>query len=121
MARFRGTFRPTPTAGVEQKIPTLIPGSANVAVSAATARSHIETSWQPAAVASPCTRAMTGWGIWVRATINRLQLSNSRFCQPPSSAFARISLRSWPAENPRPAAPKTMTRASLLRAAASST
>ena len=120
MARFRGTFRPTPTAGVEQKIPTLTPGNAKVAVSAATARSHIETNWQPAAVAMPWTRAMIGCGIWVSATIIRLQLSNSRFCQPPSSAWARISFKSWPAENPRPSAPSTMTRASLLRAQASS-
>jgi hypothetical protein len=53
MQRLRPTFRTTPTAGVEQKMPTLTPGSANVAVSAATARYHIETSWQPAAVATP--------------------------------------------------------------------
>ena len=28
----------------------------------ATARSHCATSWQPAAVAMPCTRAITGTG-----------------------------------------------------------
>ena len=29
---------------------------------AATARSALATNWQPAAVATPWTRAMTGWG-----------------------------------------------------------
>ena len=42
-----------------------MPETANRATSAATARSHIDTSWQPAAVAMPCTRAMTGCGMRV--------------------------------------------------------
>ena len=62
ITRLRPILRATPTAGVEQKTPTFTPGSANFAVSAATARSHIDTSWQPAAVAMPWTRAMTGCG-----------------------------------------------------------
>ena len=53
IARLRPTLRTTPTAGVEQKTPMFTPGSAKVAACAATARSHIETSWQPAAVAMP--------------------------------------------------------------------
>src|SRR6476469_3222265 len=61
ITRFRATLRTTPTAGVEQKTPTLMPGSAKRAVSAATARSHIDTSWQPAAdeVALPRLVRMT--------------------------------------------------------------
>ena len=49
------------TIGVEQKSPMRTPGVAKVAVSAATARSHAATSWQPAAVATPWTWAITGW------------------------------------------------------------
>ncbi len=40
----------------------LTPGVQNLAVSAATARSQVATSWQPAAVAVPCTAAITGLG-----------------------------------------------------------
>ena len=80
----------------------LTPGSAKRALSAATARSHIETSWQPAAVAMPCTRAITGCGSRVRVTISRLHSSKSAACQPSSPVWARISFRSWPAQNPRP-------------------
>jgi hypothetical protein len=76
LACFRPMFRTTPTAGVEQNTPMFTPGIANVAVSAATARSHIDTSWHPAAVAMPWTRAITGCGISVSAIIIRLQASN---------------------------------------------
>ena len=62
-AFLRGRFRLTGTAGVEQNRPTLMPEVAKRALSAATARSQEATSWQPAAVAMPCTRAMTTWGI----------------------------------------------------------
>ncbi|MND00944.1 hypothetical protein D3C83_197370 [compost metagenome] len=73
-------FRPTPTAGVEQNTPILTPGSAKVAFLDATARSHIDTSWHPAAVAMPCTRAITGWGSLVRSTIIRLHSPISPSC-----------------------------------------
>ncbi len=44
----------------------LPPGVAKAAFSDATARSQEATSWQPAAVASPCTFATTGCGIdWI--------------------------------------------------------
>ena len=112
-------FRATPTAGVEQKTPTLIPGIAKDAVSAATAMSHIETSWQPAAVAMPWTRAMTGCGSFVKETIIRLQSSKRRRCQASSPACARISFRSWPAQKPRPSAARTTTRAEGSMAMAS--
>jgi hypothetical protein len=74
-------FRAMPTAGVEQNKPMLTPGIANVAVSAATARSHIDTSWHPAALAIPWTRAITGCGRLVTASIMRLHSANSCRCQ----------------------------------------
>ena len=55
MARLRGTLRDKATIGVEQKRPILTPGVAKVACVAATARSQVATSWQPAASAGPCT------------------------------------------------------------------
>ena len=45
-------LRATATSGVWQNRPPLPPGMANPAVSAATARSHVATNWQPAAVAN---------------------------------------------------------------------
>ncbi len=57
-----GTLRDSATPGVAQNNPTLTPLTANRASALATARSHIATSWQPAAVASPWTRAITGTG-----------------------------------------------------------
>ncbi len=62
-ARLRPTARVSGTMGVEQKSPIFTPGVAKVASSAATTRSQEATSWQPAAVATPCTLAMTGWGM----------------------------------------------------------
>ena len=60
MAALAGIAWTSGTMGVVQNSPMLTPGVAKVASSAATARSHEATSWQPAAVASPCTRAITG-------------------------------------------------------------
>ena len=57
MARVRATI------GVVQKRPIFTPGVAKAASSAAMARSQVATSWQPAAVAIPCTSAITGCGI----------------------------------------------------------
>ena len=50
-AALAGTARTRGTIGVVQKSPILTPGVENVAPSAATARSHAATSWQPAAAA----------------------------------------------------------------------
>jgi hypothetical protein len=72
-ARLRGTTRVSATIGVEQKRPMLTPLTPKRAVSAATARSQVATSWQPAAVAMPWTWAITGWGSRVIASITRLQ------------------------------------------------
>jgi len=53
IAALRPTARVSATIGVEQNKPILTPGVANRASSAATARSQVATSWQPAAVATP--------------------------------------------------------------------
>ena len=77
-AALRPTLRESATEGVEQNKPTLMPETAKRASLAATARSHVATNWQPAAVAIPCTRAMTGCGNdWIRI-IKRLQSLNRR-------------------------------------------
>ncbi|MNR64792.1 hypothetical protein D3C85_1875560 [compost metagenome] len=54
-----------------------MPETANRALAAEIARSQLATSWQPAAVAMPCTRAITGTGkAWI-ACITRPQRANS--------------------------------------------
>ena len=54
-----------------------MPLVAKLALSAATARSHCATSWHPAAVAIPCTRAMTGTlSLWM-VNIMRLHCANN--------------------------------------------
>ena len=62
MACLFETLRDSATIGVEQNRPICTPGVAKRAVSEATARSQLATSWQPAAVATPSTAAITGWG-----------------------------------------------------------
>ena len=74
-----GTLRESATICVEQKRPILTPGVQNVASSAATARSQVATSWQPAAVAVPCTAAITGFG---QRTIERIRLAHWRMSLP---------------------------------------
>ena len=66
IACLRATLRDSATIGVEQNRPISTPGVAKPASVEATARSQLATSWQPAAVATPCTAAITGCG---RATI----------------------------------------------------
>ncbi len=50
------------------------PGVANLAAVEATARSQLATSWQPAAVATPCTQAITGCGRVTICCIMALQV-----------------------------------------------
>ena len=50
-----GTDLATATPGVEQKRPKLMPGVENVEWLLATTTSHMATSWQPAAAATPST------------------------------------------------------------------
>ncbi len=77
MARFRPMARDTGTMGVEQNRPILTPGVANRVPSAATARSQAATSWQPAAVAIPCTFAITGCGSSLIVSIITVHAANS--------------------------------------------
>ena len=72
------TVRVSATIGVEQNSPMFTPGVAKRAVAPATARSQDATSWQPAAVATPPTRAITGWRRWPRCIITSEQRANSR-------------------------------------------
>ena len=105
-------LRAMATIGVWQNQPPLPPGAAKAADSAATARSQLATSWHPAAVASPCTRAMTGCGTdWIRL-ISSVQVRSSRraACR---SALA-TSAKSCPALNTGPAPARMMPAASLL-------
>ena len=76
-AGLRATLRMSGTLGVEQKRPRLTPLTANLAALEATARSHCATSWQPAAVAIPCTRAITGTGRRRSVSIMRVHCANS--------------------------------------------
>ncbi|CUI32404.1 Uncharacterised protein [Achromobacter xylosoxidans] len=75
-ARLAAMLRLRATAGVEQNRPALMPDTANRAVSSATARSQLATSWQPAAVATPRTLAITGTGRACRPCITPLHLRN---------------------------------------------
>ena len=77
IANLAGTLRSSGTLGVEQNRPRLTPLTANLASVDATARSHCATSWQPAAVAMPCTRAITGTGSCWIDSITRLHCANS--------------------------------------------
>ncbi len=52
-----------------------MPDTPNLAAAEATARSQLATSWQPAAVAVPCTAAITGCGRWTICCIMALQVS----------------------------------------------
>ena len=74
---FREIVRLTGTIGVEQNSPMLTPGVAKRASSDAIARSHAATSWQPAAVATPCTFAITGCGMVCSRVINSTQTLKS--------------------------------------------
>ena len=95
-AILRVTLRVSATMGVEQNSPMFTPFTPNRASSLATARSQVATSWQPAAVASPCTCAINGCGRdWMRV-ISAAQRSN-RVLRPaaPLSGPARRSRNSF--------------------------
>ena len=110
MAFFGPTARVSATIGVVQNRPIFTPGVAKRASAAATARSHEATSWQPAAVAIPCTSAMTGCGIdWI-VSMTSAQVEKS--CWKNASSRPIISLRSCPALNAGPLARTTATRSS---------
>ena len=119
IACLRVTLRETATPGVAQNSPKLTPEVAKRASVEATARSHAATSWQPAAVAMPCTRAITGCGMRVMLIITLQQLSKS---EPTNSCvrLANISLRSCPGQKALPLAAMTTTRMAGLAAISSS-
>ena len=77
-AALRARLRDSATLGDEQNRPRLTPLTAKRASLAATARSHAATSWQPAAVAMPCTRAITGTGRRWIVSIMRAHCANRR-------------------------------------------
>ncbi len=84
---------------------------ANVAVSAATARSQLATNWQPPAVASAWTRATTGCGSAWMVFIMVVQTSNnSRDC---SRVAPAMSAKLWPALKTGPLAARITPRASV--------
>ena len=74
-------LRTNGTLGVAQNSPYWMPLVAKLAALLATARSHWATNWQPAAVAMPCTRAITGTGSLRMDSITFVQRSNSRWYQ----------------------------------------
>jgi hypothetical protein len=78
MLFFWPTARERATIGVEQKRPILTPGVAKRAPSEATTRSQVAASWQPAAVATPWTWAMTGWGMAWMTSMSLQQTSKMR-------------------------------------------
>ena len=92
----------------------------NLADFAATTRSQASATFAPAPAATPLTRAITGWGSEVRVRIRGFQLCLDRLAQVDRFAGATArSLRSCPAQKPRPAPVSTSTRASPRFASAS--
>ena len=110
-ARLRPTFLAIATMGVWQNQPPLPPGAAKPASSLATARSALATSWQPAAVARPCTLATTGWGTCCISVISSVQVA-SRARTAARSAVA-TSAKSWPELNTGPLPASTIPAAEL--------
>ena len=82
--------RVSATIGVEQNSPILTPFTANRALSAATARSQVATSWQPAAAATACTLAITGLGSRVIDSISLEHCSNSDLIGRPRGCRAHF-------------------------------
>jgi len=86
----------------------------NLAVEAATTRSQASAMLAPAPAATPLTLAITGCGsaaIWRTSGFHAASTVAPRSVGPWSALTAR-SLRSCPAQNPRPAPVRTTTRAS---------
>ena len=85
--------------GAEQPVDAL--HAESVAWSGATARSHSETSWHPAAVAIPCTRAITGWGSRVKDIIILAHWAEQRLLEFLGRIGAHL-LQSCPAQKALP-------------------
>src|SRR5665213_2573533 len=109
IARLRPIARVSATIGVVQNRPIFTPGVANFASLEATARSHVATSWQPAAVAIPAISAITGWGIACSVSISRTHVSKT--VRYSSTLRSSISRKSCPALNTGPTPRRIATRA----------
>mmetsp|Transcript_96543 Transcript_96543/g.155763 ORF Transcript_96543/g.155763 Transcript_96543/m.155763 type:complete len:228 (+) Transcript_96543:302-985(+) len=109
MACLAGSARARATPGVVQNRPILTPGVENVAVSAATARSHAATSWQPPAVARPPTSAITGKRACRIANIKLEHRLKTGSVVPVVVCCKLISLRSCPLLNTLPSCRMTTT------------
>ena len=108
-----GTERASATPGVVQNSPIWTPGVAKDADSPATARSQVATSWHPAAVARPCTCAMTGLGSSRMASITSVHSANTSVYDASSRSIS--SRRSWPELNTGPSERSTTTRTASSR------
>ena len=103
--------------GVVQNRPMRTPGVAKAAWSEAMARSQVATNWHPAAVAIPCTSAITGCGMAWIFIISSLHTSNRRRYSLMSRPT--ISERSWPEQKTLPAAARITARTVRSRPMAS--
>src|SRR6058998_3036441 len=104
--RIRGRSWVPPIPG---KIPSVVSGTPNTAVSLATMKSERIASSQPPASAKPSTAAMTGTG--QRSTLKAPCSKITCWARHVSSDISLRSLRSPPAQNARSPAPvKTMAR-----------
>src|SRR5438093_133440 len=96
------------------KIPSVVSGTPNTAVSLATMKSERTASSQPPARAKPSTAAITGTG--QRSTRNAACSKITCWARHASSVISLRSLRSPPAQNARPPAPvKTTARTRAAR------
>ena len=86
------------------------PGVAKAASSDATARSHVATSWHPAAVARAWTLAHTGCGMACTESIISVQAWNRRRASASDAPF--MSPKLCPDENTGPLAARMTPRAS---------
>ena len=118
MAFFGAIARESATAGVEQNNPILIPGVAKLASSAATIRSQVAANWQPAAVAIPCTSAITGNDSPRIICIACVHSANND--SRSASVASTISRRSCPALKAGPSARKITHLTSASASASSS-
>src|SRR6058998_1084383 len=89
------------------KIPSVVSGTPNTAVSLATMKSARTASSQPPARAKPSTAAITGTGVF--SIRNAARSKMTCWARHTSSVISLRSLRSPPAQNARSPAPVTTT------------
>ena len=107
--------------GVEQNKPIFTPGVANFDESDAKAKSQLATNWQPAAVATPFTSAITGFGQFTIICISDEHKVNRfmKYDSPLSSSSLAlvISFKLCPEQKTSPTASITITFNELSTAA----